>query len=273
MACTRADEDARQAWQREAFTCTYSSTTRLTVHQGLDDSLTALTLFAHIQRIENPRSSISKWKRLGSKPGSSMCGTQHDQQSDEHRARSKECTVLQRELRRGTKEMMFLRFLPSLFLATACEAFTGNVHSSITSTLKHAPAFKKTRTSQSSSINRNRRHLFRLSSSDNGNNADVLEALKQANLKAHVEVWESRRGMARVTLSAAKNWRGVRESLAGPPDASKGDSLVTDGKGALVISAVGVAVAAATLRVGGRAALMSVRLLLPSRVYEFMVCW
>lgn len=89
--------------------------------------------------------------------------------------------------------------------------------------------------------------------------AEVPEKLRQANLKAHNEVWDSRRGMARATLSAAKAVRGARESLAGPPNASSKDSLVEDGKGSLVISAIALAVAAATLRLGGRAALISVR--------------
>lgn len=94
-----------------------------------------------------------------------------------------------------------------------------------------------------------------LNSSDN----EVPEVLRQANLKAHEEVWQSRRGMARATLSAAKALQGARVSLAGPPDASEEGSLAADGKGALIVSAVGLAVAAATLRVGGRAALISVR--------------
>lgn len=87
--------------------------------------------------------------------------------------------------------------------------------------------------------------------------AEVPEKLRQANLKAHIEVWDSRRDMTRATLSAAKALRGARESIAGE-DAAK-DSLVEDGKGSLVISAIALAVAAATLRLGGRAALVSVR--------------
>lgn len=90
-------------------------------------------------------------------------------------------------------------------------------------------------------------------------NADVPEELRQANLKAHNEVWEARRDMARATLSAAKAWRNTRSMLAGPGDAEKDGRLVEDGKGALIVSAVGLAVAAATIRVGGRAALISVR--------------
>ncbi|CAM9254666.1 unnamed protein product [Ectocarpus sp. 8 AP-2014] len=85
--------------------------------------------------------------------------------------------------------------------------------------------------------------------------AEVPEKLRQANLKAHIEVWDSRRDMTRATLSAAKALRGARESIAGE-DAAK-DSLVEDGKGSLVISAIALAVAAATLRLGGRAALIS----------------
>lgn len=64
--------------------------------------------------------------------------------------------------------------------------------------------------------------------------------------------------MTRATLSAAKALRGARESIAGG-DTAKDSSLVEDGKGSLVISAIALAVAAATLRLGGRAALVSVR--------------
>lgn len=93
----------------------------------------------------------------------------------------------------------------------------------------------------------------------NMNNPEVPEKLRLANLKAHNEVWDSRRDMARATLSAAKAVRGARESFAGPGDASK-DNLLEEGKGSLVISAIALAVAAATVRVGGRAALISVRM-------------
>ncbi|CAM9650488.1 unnamed protein product, partial [Hapterophycus canaliculatus] len=86
--------------------------------------------------------------------------------------------------------------------------------------------------------------------------AEVPDKLRKANLKAHVEVWDSRRSMARATLSFAKSVRGFRESLAGPPDAAK-DSLVEDGKGSLIVSAIALAIAAATVRLGGRAALIS----------------
>lgn len=91
------------------------------------------------------------------------------------------------------------------------------------------------------------------------NPAEVPEKLRLANLKAHNEVWESRRDMTRATLSAAKTLRRARESLAGPVDGSKDSTLLEEGKGSLVISAIALAVAAATLRLGGRAALISVR--------------
>lgn len=69
--------------------------------------------------------------------------------------------------------------------------------------------------------------------------------------------------MTRSTLSAARAFRTARIAVTPPPteDAaiSADEQLAEDGKGALVISAVGVAVAAATIRVGGRAALVSVR--------------
>lgn len=87
---------------------------------------------------------------------------------------------------------------------------------------------------------------------------DTLEQLRQANLKAHNEVWDSRRNMARATLSAAQAWRSAREKVSGPPDAQQNGSIVADSKGALAVSAAVVAVAAATLRLGGRAALVSV---------------
>lgn len=90
------------------------------------------------------------------------------------------------------------------------------------------------------------------------NPAEVPEKLRLANLKAHNEVWDSRRGMSRATLSAAKAVRRARESLAGPGDDSKDSSLLEEGKGSLVISAIALAVAAATVRLGGRAALISV---------------
>lgn len=96
------------------------------------------------------------------------------------------------------------------------------------------------------------------------NPAEVPEKLRLANLKAHNEVWNSRRDMARATLSAAKAVRKARESLAGPGGDSK-DKLLEDGKGSLVISAIALAVAAATIRLGGRAALISVRIVLGNR--------
>eukprot|EP00752_Nemacystus_decipiens_P008104 g7244.t1 len=89
------------------------------------------------------------------------------------------------------------------------------------------------------------------------NPAEVPEKLRLANLKAHNEVWDSRRDMARATLSAAKAFRRARESLAGPADGSKDNKLLEEGKGSLVISAIALAVAAATIRLGGRAALIS----------------
>lgn len=93
------------------------------------------------------------------------------------------------------------------------------------------------------------------------NPVEVPEKLRLANLKAHNEVWDSRRDMARATLSASKAFRRARESLAGPDaDGSKDSSLLEEGKGSLVISAIALAVAAATLRLGGRAALISVRM-------------
>lgn len=91
---------------------------------------------------------------------------------------------------------------------------------------------------------------------------DVPEELRQANQKAHEEVWASRRGMARATLSAARAFRTARTTVAGKrQQVAEGDDakLAQDGKEALVVSAVGLAVAAATVRVGGRAALVSVR--------------
>lgn len=95
-------------------------------------------------------------------------------------------------------------------------------------------------------------------------NSDVPEKLQEANLKAHISLWETRRSMTRGTLYAAKTWRNVREFASGPSNDAQeeGDSLADDGRGALIVSAVALAVAAATLRVGGRAALMSVSVML-----------
>lgn len=104
-----------------------------------------------------------------------------------------------------------------------------------------------------------RSHHHRLNMNMN-NPAEVPEKLRIANLKAHNEVWDSRRGMARATLSAAKALHRARESLAGGPGDGSNDNLLEDGKGSLVISAIALAVAAATLRLGGRAALISVRI-------------
>eukprot|EP00903_Cladosiphon_okamuranus_P017290 g15932.t1 len=87
--------------------------------------------------------------------------------------------------------------------------------------------------------------------------AEVSEKVRQANLKMHNEVWDSRRSMAQATLSAAKALRRARELLAGQEDPSKDNKLAEDGKGSLVISAIALAVAAATVRLGGRAALIS----------------
>ena len=91
--------------------------------------------------------------------------------------------------------------------------------------------------------------------------SEVPEKLREANLKAHNSLWETRRGMARATLNAAQGWRKAREFLSGSPDSNEegADSLADDGKGALIVSAVALAVAVATVRVGGRAALVSVR--------------
>ena len=98
------------------------------------------------------------------------------------------------------------------------------------------------------------------------NPAEVPEKLRLANLKPHNEVWGSRHDMARATLSAAKAVRGARESLAGPAADGSKNKLPEDGKGSLVLSAVALAVAAATIRLGGRAALISVRNKLGCRV-------
>lgn len=137
--------------------------------------------------------------------------------------------------------MLLLRAL-SLFLSVqqSCRAF--HARSSITSA----------RTRQC------RSHQPPLNMNMN-NPAEVPEKLRLANLKAHNEVWDSRRDMARATLSAAKAVRKARESLAGPADESKDRRLLEEGKGSLVISAIALAVAAATIRLGGRAALISVR--------------
>lgn len=94
--------------------------------------------------------------------------------------------------------------------------------------------------------------------------SESLEKIQQRNQKTHEEVWASRRAMARATLSAAQAFRAVREFVTGDQveDSAEGDgtgSLAADGRGALVISAAVLAIAAATLRIGGRAALVSVR--------------
>lgn len=166
------------------------------------------------------------------------------------------CTwhVAHRGLRRTRADMRLLRVMPGLLLASPCDAFM------VRSSLSRATTDYRLPTARPSSSAirarcRSQTSNMNLNSSDN----DVPEVLRLANLKAHEEVWQSRRGMARATLSAAKALQGARGSLAGPPDASKESNLAADGKGALVVSAVGLAVAAATLRVGGRAALISVR--------------
>ncbi|CAM9717599.1 unnamed protein product, partial [Discosporangium mesarthrocarpum] len=85
-----------------------------------------------------------------------------------------------------------------------------------------------------------------------------------AIVEGHEKVWASRRSMARAALSGAKALRPVRGFVAAPV-AGQGDEdestraanqLVSDGKGAVVISAAAVAIGAATLRFGGRAALV-----------------
>lgn len=151
----------------------------------------------------------------------------------------------------------------TLSLLPSCHAFTTGFTLSITPSGRPSSTTRASRLQRSAAVSKKRHNseVVRLSgtAANSDQDASVPEVLRQANLKAHHEVWESRRGMARGTLSAAKACRGVRESLAGPPGASKEDTLAADGKGALIVSAVGLAIAAATLRVGGRAALMSVR--------------
>lgn len=92
------------------------------------------------------------------------------------------------------------------------------------------------------------------------------EKLRLNNQKAHENLWATRRGLARAMLSIARAMKTARQTVASSPTDSEGseNQLVEDGKGALVISAVAVAVAAATIRVGGRAALVSVSYLLIS---------
>lgn len=102
--------------------------------------------------------------------------------------------------------------------------------------------------------------------------AEVPEKVRLANLKMHNEVWDSRRSMAQATLSAAKALRRARESLAGPDRDPSKDKLLEDGKGSLVISAIALAVAAATVRLGGRAALISVRMCWKQEVASICLC-
>lgn len=159
--------------------------------------------------------------------------------------------------------MHLLKVLSGILLVSPCGAF--RVRSFVTRTTTDIRQQQTSRATAWSSSHPGRRSLstptrMTLNSNSNSNDNEVPEELRLANLKAHEEVWQSRRGMARATLSAAKALQGARGSLAGPPDASnKEGNMAADGKGALVISAVGLAVAAATLRVGGRAALISVR--------------
>lgn len=95
--------------------------------------------------------------------------------------------------------------------------------------------------------------------------AEAFEELQKKNQKTHEEVWASRRAMARATLSAARAFRTTRQIVAGSQVEGNDDedeaegNMTADGKGALIISAVGLAVATAILRLGGRAALVSVR--------------
>lgn len=145
----------------------------------------------------------------------------------------------------ATAAMLVKRTLPTLLLASSsCHALHASPY--ISSPFHHHGTPTRF-------PNRPLQHL-----NMNMKPAEVPEKLRQANMKAHVEVWDSRRAMARATLSFAKSVRGFRESLGGPPDAAK-DSLVEDGKGSLIVSAIALAIAAATVRLGGRAALISVR--------------
>ncbi|CAM9780082.1 unnamed protein product [Laminaria digitata] len=156
--------------------------------------------------------------------------------------------------------MRLLKVLPGILLAPSCDAFS--VRSSFAKTTtdcrQQSPSRAAAAAGPVAVRPRRRSHQTNnMNLSNDNTNSDVPEVLRLANLKAHEEVWQSRRGMARATLSAAKALQGARGSLAGHPDASEEGNLAADGKGALVVSAVGLAVAAATLRVGGRAALIS----------------
>lgn len=167
--------------------------------------------------------------------------------------------------------MRLLKVLPGFLLAPSCDAFS--VRSSFAKTTSDCQQQSPSRAAAAAgpvAVTKRRSHQTNnMNLSNDNTNSDVPEVLRLANLKAHEEVWQSRRGMARATLSAAKALQGARGSLAGHPDASEEGNLAADGKGALVVSAVGLAVAAATLRVGGRAALISVRRHRGSRGYIY----
>ncbi|CAM9461052.1 unnamed protein product [Choristocarpus tenellus] len=77
-------------------------------------------------------------------------------------------------------------------------------------------------------------------------------------LEGHELLWESRRSIARGVLLTSKAVRSLREAIAGPGTATEKGDLASDGKGAVVVSAAVVAIGVATLRFGGRAALVQV---------------
>jgi hypothetical protein len=86
---------------------------------------------------------------------------------------------------------------------------------------------------------------------------DAAEKLANIELE-HQKIWDSRRSMIRGALVTADAAAKVRQKLSfGENSERSADDKAKDAKGALVLTAFAVAAGAATIRIGGRAALMS----------------
>jgi hypothetical protein len=86
---------------------------------------------------------------------------------------------------------------------------------------------------------------------------DAAAKLAKIELE-HQKIWDSRRSMIRGALVAADSAAKVRRKLSFGESAEKSaDDKPKDARGALVLTAFAVAAGAATIRIGGRAALMS----------------
>mmetsp|Transcript_15482 Transcript_15482/g.18872 ORF Transcript_15482/g.18872 Transcript_15482/m.18872 type:complete len:564 (-) Transcript_15482:342-2033(-) len=143
----------------------------------------------------------------------------------------------------------------SILLATStlCSAFTGY---GITQNIISTPEYKLR---SGSEIKRQNNSRGSMSLHAWGDDNDDEEKLKRDAEEARIQVLESRRKTIRSTLRAAESLRNFRIENDFVPEINEetGKPIKSDSKAALTFTAFVVAAGAVTLRVGGRAALVS----------------